>query len=566
MSSSNDGDQRNRRDDRPLLERNEEQNHQEGDIAPDGTSNRQEIGIFERFMDNVLGVNRNRGTGESSSRVEIPEVGPGDLNNTRSTTEAEPSITVGLPTEASVLSNVEGAMPTTATATSTTTSTTANTPGANTNSSGAIIITVNYVFSDENNPQVPNRSGSLIMTLPNNPSNRDPRVIQEFIRLATQMAYSTIINGLHKEKGITLDKFNSFPIKSEDELKDSKNCSICFEKFKFLDKKEDSYPRARSEVDKELGVKSGISKRQKLNCGKLNSTETNPSSAADSGEMSGEEIRPANANTEKEYLCDFKGHFEHVPVAMPCGHVFGKSCLFEWLKNHSTCPLCRGSVSEPQTQQDGNNNIRRPGPTIVGLNDTNNANGSSNFLQNFTVVDRPENFSEVLHNVNAEGGNTDDDSSALRRVLRSGNGLRDVARNNLFADDVHTSVNNSRPDSSVTNGNNRQGSVISHLLTYLRRPQLNASSEALFPTAVASRRTSQGVETNLTDRNDSNTLDFMNLRNLVDGNDENTSTNDLNSNTGNTSNENENTTITNNNQGYVDDEIDSSNHDNTAER
>ena len=66
----------------------------------------------------------------------------------------------------------------------------------------AIIITVNYVFSDENRPAVPNRSGSLIMSLPNNASNREPSVIQEFIRLATQMAYSSIVTGLNRERGL----------------------------------------------------------------------------------------------------------------------------------------------------------------------------------------------------------------------------------------------------------------------------------------------------------------------------------------------------------------------------
>lgn len=37
----------------------------------------------------------------------------------------------------------------------------------------------------------------------------------------------------------------------------------------------------------------------------------------------------------------------HGPVKMPnCNHVFGKSCIIEWLKNNVSCPLCRQEVEE----------------------------------------------------------------------------------------------------------------------------------------------------------------------------------------------------------------------------
>lgn len=35
----------------------------------------------------------------------------------------------------------------------------------------------------------------------------------------------------------------------------------------------------------------------------------------------------------------------HIPVKMPsCDHVFGKSCIIEWLKGNVSCPLCREEV------------------------------------------------------------------------------------------------------------------------------------------------------------------------------------------------------------------------------
>ncbi|RIA96346.1 hypothetical protein C1645_673826, partial [Glomus cerebriforme] len=36
---------------------------------------------------------------------------------------------------------------------------------------------------------------------------------------------------------------------------------------------------------------------------------------------------------------------EHDPVRqMPCGHVFCESCLFQWLRQNNTCPLCRKEI------------------------------------------------------------------------------------------------------------------------------------------------------------------------------------------------------------------------------
>ncbi|KAH3667924.1 hypothetical protein WICMUC_005137 [Wickerhamomyces mucosus] len=39
-------------------------------------------------------------------------------------------------------------------------------------------------------------------------------------------------------------------------------------------------------------------------------------------------------------------HSSHIPVQMPCGHIFGKSCLVEWLKSNVSCPLCRREVED----------------------------------------------------------------------------------------------------------------------------------------------------------------------------------------------------------------------------
>ncbi|KAK9239281.1 hypothetical protein V1525DRAFT_398352 [Lipomyces kononenkoae] len=50
------------------------------------------------------------------------------------------------------------------------------------------------------------------------------------------------------------------------------------------------------------------------------------------------------------------GALDHVPLQMPCGHIFGKYCLKEWLTTSTTCPLCRTAIeAEPlqRPQQQG---------------------------------------------------------------------------------------------------------------------------------------------------------------------------------------------------------------------
>ncbi|KAK9328909.1 hypothetical protein V1520DRAFT_344703 [Lipomyces starkeyi] len=43
---------------------------------------------------------------------------------------------------------------------------------------------------------------------------------------------------------------------------------------------------------------------------------------------------------------------EHAPLEMPCGHIFGKDCLKEWLMSSTTCPLCRTAIeAEPLSPQ-----------------------------------------------------------------------------------------------------------------------------------------------------------------------------------------------------------------------
>ncbi|KAK6455749.1 uncharacterized protein RJT20DRAFT_135740 [Scheffersomyces xylosifermentans] len=478
-------------------------------------SNRGEPGIFDRFRDTVSGLYR-ANQGRNSRHNSSSSAPTASLESTTTVDNTGPA----------------------------TTGTTTPDVGPEADHARAIIITVNYVFSDENNPQNPNRAGSLIMSLPNNSSNRDPRVIQEFIRLATQMAYSTIINGLHKEKGLTISKFNSFPEVLEKDLGDSKTCSICFESFdeleqekvaaeesddelvavkkrrldhlKTSDETSESNSRIQSEDESDAAIPPSNGASTPINPARRHRATGDSNSTSNSNDDNGNsENSTAGNNEDPKYLSEYTGTFDHNAVKMPCGHIFGKDCLFEWLKEHTTCPLCRDSVAEPlnSTNTNSRNVTIFNLPTDSNRSTTTEAHVDINESTPSAVpVPETPNRADTFSNARPDADNLgvdrlhyfpmDDNTSSvtsrhLRRVLRSGSGSRDGAEQ-------------TERDYSTSNG------PFSHILGYLRRQRTGNVPEPLFPTGMTSRRTANGIETMSTDTSSAEeVLDFMNLTSLA---------------------------------------------------
>ena len=46
--------------------------------------------------------------------------------------------------------------------------------------------------------------------------------------------------------------------------------------------------------------------------------------------------------------CDVVG--PHQLASLPCGHLFGDSCLQEWFKSKSVCPICKHKVNKKATR------------------------------------------------------------------------------------------------------------------------------------------------------------------------------------------------------------------------
>lgn len=310
----------------------------------------------------------------------------------------------------------------------------------------AIIITVNYVFSDENDPMNPNRSGSLVLSLPNSASNRDPDLIQQLIRFATQMAYSSIISGLHKEKGVTKALFDSFPQVDKSTL-DLKSCVICFEEFS------DFNP---SEPGSDIELLQDTKRR------KVEVNEAAPESVPGTSSTSTTETDSTITPDSKVYLSSCEPTHDHTSIELPCHHVFGKCCLQEWLKDNTSCPLCRKALVTPADNH-----------------------GHTHTARNLSMFILPHGSS-----VTNDYSNT---TQSLRRVLRSGLGVQDEN------DDTAASTT-PRSDSGP----------LSHILGYLRRQRRSGSIEE---TTTNNESTTNNENATNNDSNDNYAIDTQNATN-----------------------------------------------------
>lgn len=445
----------------------------EGDSRPESSGATQSgVGLFERLMDTVLGLQHRNSDGGSTTRNGNSSLETANLlsqtqpNSDNENTRGTPTSGVFEWTFPSGFENTGGTtnmqfatinndnqavgtenLDLNSNLNSDATVSAPGVSGSDADSRG-IVITVNYVFSDENDPLHPNRSGSLVMSLPNNSSNRDPEFIQQLIRFATQMAYSSIVNGLQREKRLTQENFNSLPKVDYDKLGESKTCSICFEDMedhKNLEKKEEDDEEEEEEDDDD-------DDRRHIKRRKMNDNSASPSPFS-SQQPSAASTPPPTTTEEiaKRPLAEYTGTYDHIPIELPCHHIFGQSCLREWLKDHITCPLCRKPVIEP----------------------TEDNNVSPN--RNLTILTLPNTL-----NTNDADANTTTTTSRLRRILRPAS---------MNADERNPATEN----------------AISHILGYLRRQRNEApSNDPLFPSGVSSRRTDNGVDTTLTSSSSSN--------------------------------------------------------------
>lgn len=221
-------------------------------------------------------------------------------------------------------------------------------------------------------------SPDLILSFQDVPLTSPDR-LNSFITIAAELAMRRFQNMLNRPKGITNEAFKELPVIKIEELPDKTEttCSICYDKF--VDEPEDTaenskkrkhesnsnedsmdditgegkIPRTGSNTPSSLMAATGISDNN--NERTTISSILNPQSESDSSQShesthnafientEGQDQAQATQEQNPEYL--------HSPVKIPCGHIFGRSCLYEWTRLENSCPLCRKKIAE-QTEEE----------------------------------------------------------------------------------------------------------------------------------------------------------------------------------------------------------------------
>ncbi|GMG20905.1 unnamed protein product [Ambrosiozyma monospora] len=264
-----------------------------------------------------------------------------------------------------------------------------------------IILTVNYMFGEDDNNVLgtQNSSGSLVLHVPSIHERNDANV-QVLIRLATTIALRTVSVYLQRSKGVSDEDFAKLEIKHIDDLLEAdRQCAICYDCY-------ESFTEEKV-VDVDEGSTNGNGKRKRdstddkdgaegpsLKVGKTGEDGTPVATDTESSSSDNQsQIQPKTTTKPKKTIKEQTISL-HIPVVMPCGHIFGRSCLREWLKTHSSCPLCRNKI----TSTGRNGGPLGDGATITLPNLARVISRSQSAISQFN--DRPMSF--IMPEQNAE--------------------------------------------------------------------------------------------------------------------------------------------------------------------
>lgn len=216
--------------------------------------------------------------------------------------------------------------------------------------SGNVTLEETHINGDEENPDVlfrggfaqgfPNFSVTIDRTniTPNGTVTGEP--IFNFGNLPTNLrdlVESVMRSGRPRKKQATKDAIKSLKIIDPSTLREpERSCPICYETFDEL------------KIDQKNGKNitsndSQITKSRDLIDGDPPIWFPTDSTGSRHSEYHRLVTKPQTSNDGTE-------ESEHVPVKMPCGHIFGRSCLLEWLKSNISCPLCRSEVESQPVQ------------------------------------------------------------------------------------------------------------------------------------------------------------------------------------------------------------------------
>ncbi|KAH3686112.1 hypothetical protein WICPIJ_002911, partial [Wickerhamomyces pijperi] len=214
------------------------------------------------------------------------------------------------------------------------------------------------------------RTGTILLTVPDIPANRTDSEIGQLVEFAASIALGAIAaHGWTRTQGIKVETFEKFPVLTKDQIQDH-TCPICFEDYiiegpaslesEVESSQKSGDKRKRASGDSELLSSKRPAKKARLS-NNTNTTNTSgpispnnePSTSSASASTFPSSTRvlsnlnPLIGSSSQSVPAP---QYKHVAVKLPCAHVFGRDCLYEWLKTKNSCPLCRKVVHTDTNQ------------------------------------------------------------------------------------------------------------------------------------------------------------------------------------------------------------------------
>lgn len=230
------------------------------------------------------------------------------------------------------------------------------------------------VFESRQNGEAPTLNFTMNTNITDNDNNNSNNVGREnnngdfqdvFGGLSSmgQLLASLVLlsrNGQHKKKHASQRALESLKTVDLETLPESdRNCTICFDPFEPVQKDE-------SQSDGDLFSGKGFSNA--IPDDESIFLEEDDPGIVFPGNVTGTRTSNYSLNTDPVFIkekekrktdADKNKKIQHIAVKMPCGHIFGETCIREWLKNEVTCPLCRTEVDSEESESSSENSENR---------------------------------------------------------------------------------------------------------------------------------------------------------------------------------------------------------------
>ncbi|CDO94276.1 unnamed protein product [Kluyveromyces dobzhanskii CBS 2104] len=219
-------------------------------------------------------------------------------------------------------------------------------------------IAINYATLSGNDEQAGNDGANtaftpMILRFADVPSDTSSGRLNEVIALASEYIFQTLTRDQRRHRGLTKEAFEKLEVKATDAVNE-KTCAICYDDLINDPKDFNGSSTKRTRADGE-GLSSPSSKRQHTeeaedvtNSNGIPENETANANTSSTGTVPPDQ-GPSQQNRNEEE--EEESIYGHSATVLPCGHVFGRECLYKWTTEHNNCPICRALIlSEEELQ------------------------------------------------------------------------------------------------------------------------------------------------------------------------------------------------------------------------